>query len=232
MLAGGEHGIEDITGRKLDDTYMFEFDTADVRELKPPVLLSPTDLSEVAVQPEFRWAPVEGADNYELQVSKSHTFGVLVWPTQDDHRIYDTSVTPDIAYEQEAYYARIRSADAEGHRSAFGKPVRFFYDGPAIIPSQTVPTTPADPADPTEPATPEVPAAPEETDDSQIRAIQEQLQKLLEAAQGLKIVAVLPKDGSVNVRMTGLGAIVIELSDEVDDRFVTPDYFYIVEERN
>jgi hypothetical protein len=134
-LVDGEKGIQDIAGNKLDSAYTIEFFTGDVLDLKAPVLISPTDLSEIRGDVRYSWMPVEKANHYELQISRSNTFDVLVWPITD-HRIYNTEVVPAFAYQKGQYYARVRAVDAEGTKSAWSNVIRLYYNGEDDLPEQ------------------------------------------------------------------------------------------------
>lgn len=133
QLVGGQSGIKDITGRTLNDTYVFEFKTHDIEKIKPPMFLFPTDLSEITGDTVFRWTEAAGAYFYELEISRSNTFDVLAWPKANE-RVYATEFIPDVDYRKGQYYARIRTVNNEGFKSAYSSVIRFYYDGLDEIP--------------------------------------------------------------------------------------------------
>ncbi|GAK42040.1 hypothetical protein TCA2_4532 [Paenibacillus sp. TCA20] len=130
LVGGVEGGIRDITERPLLQSYKFEFVTGNETRMARPLITSPTDLSEITGDAKFTWLPVDRADHYELEISKSNTFDVLVWPHQNTGLIFDTQVVPDIDYQKGiTYYARIRAVNIQGVKSAYSNPIRYHYDG-------------------------------------------------------------------------------------------------------
>jgi hypothetical protein len=248
QLVGGESGLKDITGRFMAETYEVEFCTKDVENIKPPKILSPTDLSVVREAATFELEPSLNADYYELQVSKSNTFQNLVWPTNGE-KVYQTSeirVTPDIPYETGTYYMRVRAVALDGTASAWSPVIRFYYDGAPIIrepeeepiPDETIPTQPE--------------SSGEETVSTQsVRKVilqsmsrleqtpnqLSQLQKVFSAKAdttltGLYVKSATPKDKSVNNPLANMKQIVIEFTDNIDPNSVTSTTCYVLAERN
>jgi uncharacterized protein YciU (UPF0263 family) len=126
-LTDGPNGIRDITGKWLDQVYVFEFYAADVVGLKSPAILSPNDLSVVGGALLFKWEAVDKAYFYELEISKSNTFDVLLWPLKSGDRVFGTSITPNLNWEEGTYYARVRCVNTEGTKSAYSSSIRFHY---------------------------------------------------------------------------------------------------------
>ncbi|QHW35668.1 Ig-like domain-containing protein (plasmid) [Paenibacillus rhizovicinus] len=214
QIIGGKDGVKDITGKAMPDTYSVEFYTADAKGIKPPVLLSPTDLSEVRKGPQFSWEAAADAYYYELEISKSNTFDVLVWPTER-MRIFETSILPNVLYAKGGHYARIRTIRSDGARSAFSKPVQFMYSGE----EQSQPEAP--PVDILDPNEAHIETL------QQFFADQPQAQGLL-----FSVEKTSPAASSVNLPVAGITQIVIEFSDDVDPESLTPDMFYVVDEKN
>ncbi len=129
IVGGNDQGIRDITGEYMIQSYHSEFFTGKQVKVPTPRMISPVDLSEITGDIKFSWTPVDVADNYQLQISKSNTFDVLLWPPTN-HYMISTEVIPDIKYEKNIqYYARLRAIDAKGVASAFTETVRYFYSG-------------------------------------------------------------------------------------------------------
>lgn len=205
QLVGGKNGICDITGRYLQDVYSVEFYTDDVDEIKPPTLLSPTDLSEVHGNVVFKWTEVEGAYYYELQISRSNIFDVLEWPVSG-HRVYETEVVPDLKYEKGHYYVRIRSVSPKGTKSAFSKAIRFHYSDEVDLES-------------------------DEDENPQLETLQHHFAAENDDRQFLEVIESTPQRKAANISIDR-DKIVIEFSEELDPETVTNLSCYVVEERN
>jgi hypothetical protein len=78
----------------------------------PPTLLSPTNGSQLAaIQPEFRWTPVQGAQTYTLQVSTDPSFGSQLTNIQTG----STGYVSTTAYPaQSTLYWRVQANDGQG----------------------------------------------------------------------------------------------------------------------
>jgi hypothetical protein len=155
QIVGGEKGIRDITGRMMAQTYEVEFYTKDVQKIKPPTVLSPTDLTSVRESVQVELDSVVDADYYELQISKSNTFHNLVWPL-DGEKVYKTSdvkLIPTIKYETGQYYLRVRSVSDDGTLSSWSSTVRYYYDGNPIIIEPEEPKMPSEESEVEKPKT-------------------------------------------------------------------------------
>jgi hypothetical protein len=77
-------------------------------------MLSPVNGSIVKTIPvEFKWGTVMGALTYRLEISKTNTFSTLVFPINDDNaNSTETTMIPDIDWEDGIYYYRICSQDS------------------------------------------------------------------------------------------------------------------------
>ena len=74
----------------------------------PPTRTAPADGAAVALQPTFRWLPVEGARRYRVQVSDDPTFGSLA----DDVLTDSTAYTSNTSYPADTVlYWRVRADD-------------------------------------------------------------------------------------------------------------------------
>src|SRR5690606_28760952 len=58
QLVGGRNGLEDITGNKMEETYVSEFYTKESKRLAAPIMISPTDMAEITDDITFQWEPV------------------------------------------------------------------------------------------------------------------------------------------------------------------------------
>jgi hypothetical protein len=209
-VVGGEDGIKDITGQMMPDTFVIDFHSDDVKEIKPPVLLAPTDQSELVTDPQFSWSPAEHAYYYQLEISKSNTFDVLVWP-KEPNRIFETNVIPEYKLENGTYYARIRSVKDDGIRSAYTKPIQFLYSGAAA----------------------NLAVADQEPEQDQLNSLQDHFAYQLQNMAGaLSVIQVSPASNTVNLPIAQIKEIVIEFSEDVDPASLKPEWFYVVAERN
>lgn len=244
QIVGGEKGVKDIVGRKMPQTYEVEFTTKDVEGIKPPRILTPTDLSSVREAVQIELEPNLDVDYYELQISKSNTFHNLVWPTNEE-KVYRTSeirVIPDIAYQTGQYYMRVRSVGFDGLKSSWSPTIRYYYDGVPIIKEPEEEPMP-DEIPPTEEAE-EVAIAQKRKvvlqTSSHIQEQPTQLQKLQDifssksstSLTGLYVTSTTPKDNSVNNPLSNIQTLVIEFTDDIDPASITSDTCYVLIERN
>lgn len=126
ILLGGSDGIQFITGERLEKSYTFEFYTEENIALKPPIITSPANLSEINEKTiTIAWQNAEGANHYELELSQSNTFDKLIWPIKPV-KLYNNNVMPDISFKKGNYYVRMRSVASDGQKSAFTDAVQFF----------------------------------------------------------------------------------------------------------
>jgi len=216
-LVGGADGcIRDITERPLLQSYKFEFFTGNETRMARPMLTSPTDLSEITGDVKFTWLPVEKADHYELEISRSNTFDVLVWPQENTALVFETQVTPDIDYRKGVtYYARIRAVNIQGIKSAYSDPIRYYYNG-------------------TDEVEPEVKNSPvvegEATKPAEIDTLKDFFQNEIDNEVKPLTMKLKPKDGTLMVK--DISRIVIEFSEDVNPDSISADTVYIVSEKN
>jgi len=218
QLVGGEKGIRDIIGRYMPESYQIEFFTKDVDGIKPPVLLTPTHLSEVTEKPTFTWSAVEHAYAYELQISSTNTFHNVTWPPSSQ-LIFGTSVKPDVKYERGRYYARIRAIAEDGTKSAFSDVIQFYVN---INDSQKPPET----------------NFPIRTNtrieqNSQLTVLKQYFsQQNQSSSEKLRIVSSSPKHRSSHFPVAKLQKIIVEFNEPLDPNSVTSQSCYITEEKN
>lgn len=216
-LVGGVEGcIRDITDRPLLQSYKFEFVTGNETRMARPLLTAPTDLSEITGDVRFTWLPVDKADHYELEISRSNTFDVLVWPQEDTSLIFETQVTPVIDYRKGVtYYARIRAVNIQGIKSAYSDPIRYHYNG----------------IDEVDPETPSVPVVEgEATKPTEIDTLKDFFQSQQDGEVSPLTIKLKPKDGTLMVK--DISRIVIEFSESVDPDSISEETVYIVSEKN
>lgn len=233
QIVGGKNGIKDITGRTMYETYEVEFFTKDIKSVKPPRILSPTDVSVVKGPVEIQIEPVEDADHYEIQISTSNTFHNVVWP-KDGEIVYHTpeiKVIPDVEYENRNYYVRARTVDHTFKKSAWSPVIQFYVENQEEI---------------IEPEEPEIPS--EQTEEKKVvLATNSRLHKNASQLDALQNVFSLQesnrhtrlyvkktsvKDQSVHNSLERLNQIVIEFSDEIDPDSVNEETCYLLVERN
>lgn len=250
QLLGGEKGLKDITKRQMAQTFELEFFSKDVESLKPPIIISPTDVSVIKAKATFELKPELNADYYELQISKSNTFHNIVWPTNEQkiYRTDEVKVTPDVNYQTGLYYARVRAISTETYKSAWSEPIRFFYEGsPEIIVAEEIPMPDETPV--TAPA-----ASPVVTLQARTRVQESEELSALQgifsgsgaiAQDSLKVKSATPSNKSVNNKLVAFNnmiasgnqkRIVIEFSENIDPDSVKPTAskvpVYVLSERN
>ena len=80
-------------------------------ELKVPLLISPADEAEdVVTDPELVWKSIDGALNYDLQLSKLSSFSTTV---SDTSALSDTTFQVALLENSTSYYWRVRANYAE-----------------------------------------------------------------------------------------------------------------------
>lgn len=239
-LVGGVNGVKSITGQTMAETYELEFYTKDVDSIKPPRIFAPTNVSIVKDYVTFEFEKIQEADYYELQVSQSNTFHNVVWPLNDE-KIFPMSelkVTPYIEYQTGQYYARVRSVDKEGMKSAWSQTLSFYYDGSLEIeemedpiPSENTPTN-------KESEDPQIVILKANSSQSkenmtQLTQLQAALSETDEAEMDrLYVKSTTPKNGSINNNKDKLKTIVIEFTEDIDPASVNSSTCYLLEERN
>lgn len=238
-LVGGVNGIKSITGQTMAETYELEFYTKDVASIKPPRIFAPTNVSIVKEHVTFEFEKIKEADYYEMQVSQSNTFHNIVWPLNEE-KVYPMSelkVTPFIEYKTGQYYARVRSVDTEGIKSAWSSTISFYYDGNPIIeevedpiPSEQVSIN----KEPEDAQTIILKASSSHSSElTQLSQLQTALSETDENNDvRLYVKSTTPKNGSVNNNTDKLKTIVIEFTENIDPDSVNSSTCYLLEERN
>ncbi|MEB2276909.1 Ig-like domain-containing protein [Bacillus sp. ILBB4] len=247
QIVGGNDGIKDIIGRQMAQTYELEFYTKDVDSIKPPKILSPTDVSAISKPATIVLESNDKVEYYEVQISQSNTFANLLWPTNDEkvYSLLNTEVTPDIAYKTGLYYLRVRSVSETGEKSSWSQVIRYFYEGEPVIRQPDEEEVPE--LDPIEqivesftsakkvilqPSTKLIDEA------SQLASLQNVfLNQEINANASILVKATSPKDGSVNntvstFNQTNKKQIVIEFNENIDPSTVNSSNCYVVSERN
>lgn len=114
-LANDEvEGLRSIIGDAMTGVKIVRFTTKVGDLLPPPDVKRPMNNSVIRLKPVFEWAPVIGNEGYRLQVSKTNTFNVLVYPLEDETVITGESVEPDVVMEDGHYYWRVRTIQTDG----------------------------------------------------------------------------------------------------------------------
>ncbi|MCD7910963.1 Ig-like domain-containing protein [Bacillus velezensis] len=238
-LVGGMNGIKSITGHTMADTYEIEFYTKDVASIKPPRIFAPTHVSVVRDYVTFEFEKIQEADYYELEVSQSNAFQNLIWPLDGDKvfPMSDLKVTPYINYKTGQYYARVRSVDKEGIKSAWSPTLSFYFDGNSNIEDAEDPISPE--KDTLAKKTENTQKVILKTNSSQPKELTQlsQLQDALSEtdetnATRLYVKSTTPKNSTVNNNKEKLKTIVIEFTEDIDPDSVNSLTCYLLEERN
>jgi Bacterial Ig-like domain len=215
QLIGGNEGLRDITGRYLEETYVLEFYTKDVKGIKPPVVLSPTDLSQYSSVLTITWEQVMEADHYEVQISKSNTFHNLAWPSEENN-IYALSFSPDMDFEKGQYYLRIRSISSDGIKSAYSPVITFYHSGyqreeDLIIQART-----------------------QISETSELSTLQQHFSaQNTEPVTAIRITAAKPAPNSFNLPPTAINEISVEFNEDINAGSLAQfGACYLIGERN
>jgi hypothetical protein len=100
--------IADITGNILSKKYVVAFTTETVESFPKSEFTAPKYGLLTGIVPEFSWKDL-GAPSYEFQLSKNNSFELLLF----DESVVGTSITPNINYEEGAYFARVKAERGE-----------------------------------------------------------------------------------------------------------------------
>jgi hypothetical protein len=109
--------------------------TFEVLPLPAPELVSPSDSSLTQIQDVvLDWAPVPGADHYEIQASTDDQFNTTVID-QDD--IEATRYAPNPTINNDQYWWRVRAVDVNGHTGGWSTSLNQFQrnwpDRPTLV---------------------------------------------------------------------------------------------------
>lgn len=224
QLVGGRKGLKNIIGQEMAETYVSEFYTKTIREVQPPVVTFPTDLTETISDITFKWKPAINAKFYELEISKTNTFHHLVWPLEQTP-VYETTVTPHINYDKGTYYARIRSIAHDGTKSHYSRTIRYYFNG--VKQADNMNDQHQEESIILETAGKVLEST------SIIESLQKHFmnEKAIKVNESFSITGSSPKHKGLNIR-TGTGFVTITFDQDVDPDSVTADSIYIVEERN
>ncbi len=86
--------------------------TFDIEPLQPVVLTSPADDPDTQVEDVvLDWEPVAGAKWYQLRVARDADFNTIV---DDQTKVFGTSYSPPITYNNAQYYWQVRAVDMAG----------------------------------------------------------------------------------------------------------------------
>lgn len=114
-LSGKGIGIRSVLGERMRGNFSFSFTVAAVPQLPAPNLVYPRNQTVIDKQPTFRWEPVDNAEYYQIEVSKSNTMNPVLWPhNAAEYRVYDVSedLDPQDEFEDGIYYWRVRAVNA------------------------------------------------------------------------------------------------------------------------
>lgn len=149
-LSGKDLGVRNVLGEKMKGDYNFSFTIATSDSLPTPVLVFPTSNTIIKENPRFDWKPVNGADYYQLQVSKFNTMNPIYWPPKwEDFKVFDTAledakittvveegtyyilretIDPTMQFEEGLYYWRMRAVSEEGVYGDWSTLHNFYID--------------------------------------------------------------------------------------------------------
>lgn len=136
------HGIRNILGEPLAGNFTINFTTDGEAALEAPTLVTPAYGSVNRVQPVFTWAALDNAQAYEIRISKSNKFDILLFPAEAGERFYETTLEPKVAWEDGIYYwtvRGIRNDGVTGEWSSIGQFSVKTYDEGTITPEDQLP---------------------------------------------------------------------------------------------
>lgn len=237
QIVGGSNGIRDITGRYMPETYEVEFHTKDIENVKSPRILAPTDLSIIKNPIEIQLEPIEGADYYELEVSKSNTFHNVEWPANGEviYHSDEIKVTPNVDYQKGNYYIRVRTVDEKKNKSSWSSIIQLYYDGDEEIVIPEEPVFSEDNLQDTVKNKRVILSTKThlQEDTNQLDTLQQAFfSKEENLIKRVYVEKTTPKDKSVHNPLQRIGQIVIEFTHEIDSETVNEENCYLLMERN
>lgn len=110
-INGGNDGLMDVRGHRMPVSYTQEFHTKSERNLPTPTITSPAADSFVSKGFEIAWTPVNGANYYEVEISKTRSFDPVIWP-QFGQKQFESKVKPTL-FAKGTYYVRVRAVKGQ-----------------------------------------------------------------------------------------------------------------------
>ena len=120
-----QEGIRSILDEAMAGTFTSRFMTDSTGLLPVPNVISPTNNTIIKELPTYTWEPVEGASSYEVEISKTNTFATKVFPLSEYSTIHNTTLSPDIVYEDGIYYWRVRAVGGVNDKGAWSPVMQF-----------------------------------------------------------------------------------------------------------
>ncbi len=96
-----------------------------------PQLLSPANNSIRLAYPFFAWAPVPGAEEYQIQIADNSAFSTPIVDTKISNATHHTQPNWSSAYPDRAYYWRVRAMDARKNYSPWSDMWSFQFSDPS-----------------------------------------------------------------------------------------------------
>lgn len=116
--------MADVFGNTIGINESFNFVTKNEIRLEKVVIVSPNDNIVYFSVPSIDWTSMDGATNYEIEISTSTDFSTLIWNTTASNA--DIDIIPIIAYSINPYFVRIRYTK-DLQVSPWSNTVKFFY---------------------------------------------------------------------------------------------------------
>lgn len=110
-------GVRSIVGDPMPGNFILTFTTDGEAAIEPPGLILPGYGSVMRQNPIFSWEPVDGAVGYNIRISKSNRFDVLVFPENPDQVYTETEIEPAITWAEGIYYWSVRAIREDGVKS-------------------------------------------------------------------------------------------------------------------
>jgi len=111
------NGIRSIVGDPMPGNFILTFTTDGEVAIEPPTLTLPGYGSVMRQNPIFAWEPVDGAVGYNIRISKSNRFDVLVFPENPDQVYTETEIEPAIIWDEGIHYWSVRAIREDGVKS-------------------------------------------------------------------------------------------------------------------
>ena len=121
---GSEDGIRNILEETMAGSFTSRFMTDATGLMPAPYVLSPTNNTIIKELPTYTWESVEGASSYEVEISKTNTFSTKVFPLEET-QIHETTLSPNIEYEDGIYYWRVRAVSGVNDKGAWSSIMQF-----------------------------------------------------------------------------------------------------------
>lgn len=219
LLKGGTNGIKDVIGIEMADSFELEFFTKEMESIKPPAIIKPVNRTIIESPFDVKLSPVNNAMYYEVQLSKSNRFDVILWP-QNSHLIAHSSVIefrPDISLVSGNYYLRARSVSDSGETSEYGPVLQVYIEASEVV----------------APITPMVTLSGNTLIKQEVDLVRNLLiEEVVDTVPTFFIIGTSPRKDETHIPIEKMKKIIVRFSENIDPKSVSEESVYVIKERN